>query len=208
MVISSWYRLSALQDSTSTLFGVSFIFLLLLLKLLSTHGNRNAPRRCQWFSPDFFYFGLAMIVKPLTYFSCRWSQERSRANTTLNGSIAQRSARSLCTHLKKKGCQLTATEMELMQERATRLSEQDRVALYKKIVLKNEMVTPRIPGKKNKTHQLCYQIVSRKKLITYTRWFSRRDLFIPKRWRSRSFAFPKGHVNSPSQKGHVRRTAR
>ena len=132
ILVSSWYRLSALQDSTSTLFGVSFIFLLLLLKLLSTHGNRNAPRRCQGFSPDFFNFGLAMIVKPLTYFSCRWSQERSRANTTLNGSIAQRSARSLCTHLKKKGCQLTATEMELMQERATRLSEQDRVALYKK----------------------------------------------------------------------------
>ena len=26
--------------------------------------------------------------------------------------------------------------------------------------------------------------------------------FIPKRWRSR-FTFPKGHVNSPSQKGHV-----
>ena len=30
---------------------------------------------------------------------------------------------------------------------------------------------------------------------------SSRDLFVPDRWRSR-FTFEKGHVNSPSQKGH------
>ena len=37
---------------------------------------------------------------------------------------------------------------------------------------------------------------------------SSRDLFIPDRWRSPLQPFQKGHVNSPSQKGHDRRIAR
>ncbi len=36
---------------------------------------------------------------------------------------------------------------------------------------------------------------------------SSRDLLIPKRWRSPT-TFEKGHVNSPSQKGHDRRITR
>ena len=38
--------------------------------------------------------------------------------------------------------------------------------------------------------------------ICFSRWFNPWPNFIPDRWRSRFQPFQKGHVNSPSQKGH------
>ena len=43
------------------------------------------------------------------------------------------------------------------------------------------------------------QVVYNSKM--YTRWWKSRDLFIPGRWRSLT-TIGKGHVNSPSKKGH------